>query len=190
VVMNIRAQAQVKLKMTTSFFFLVVVAALVLALVRCDSVKVWLTTSDPQSASVIKLLEPQQERTLSFEKTQQDVTITIDSSTILQKIVGYGAGMPQSSASVLVNLKRNNYELYGQVMEKLFGTSESGARISAVRFPVGSCDFSIHNTTYDESYNDFDLRSFAIDADSEMIVEVLRDAMMLNPSLVLIGRSV
>jgi glucosylceramidase len=167
---------------------LFVVLALVAVVLGGSSVNVWLTSSDSVTAAAIKLLEPQETIGLSASKPQADISIAVDTSSVLQKILGYGAGLPQASASVLINLKRQNSGLYNEVMERLFGSSAVGASISAVRFPVGSCDFSIQNTTYDESYNDYDLSDFAIDPDSEMIVEVLKDAKVLNPALTVIGK--
>ena len=46
----------------------------------------------------------------------------------------------------------------------------------------------MNNTSYDEYKNDYNLEHFAIDDDSQMIVTVLKDALTVNPSLVLIGK--
>ncbi len=74
----------------------------------------------------------------------------INSSKKLQQILGYGAGLPQASAKVLIDLKRRNEKLYGYTMNKLFGSKNDGAGINILRFPMGSSDFSIVNTSYDE----------------------------------------
>jgi glucosylceramidase len=108
--------------------------------------------------------------------------ISVNVSHRLQEIVGYGAGLPQSSAYVLRKLKDRDPGLYKDVMTRLFDPIQ-GIGISFLRFPIGSCDFSMHNTSYDEVGNDFDLSSFAIDPDSEDIVTVLLDAMAINPRI-------
>src|SRR4051812_44635848 len=94
------------------------------------AVKSWLTTADPSSGDVIKLLEEQTEN--SFKKTTNSsvsastVEYQIDVDSKKQFILGYGAGLPQASAYVLNNLKSRNVELYNSVLQKLFGFDEDG----------------------------------------------------------------
>jgi glucosylceramidase len=149
----------------------------------------WLTTADPVTGAALKLLEAQEpiDGTEFARRLTTDADFGIDISSTKQKIIGYGAGLPQASASVLFNLKKRSAELYNAVVEQLFTTSNGGAGINILRFPIGSCDFSIHNTSYDEHNNDYDLEYFAIDDDSKMIVQVLKDALAVNPGLVIIG---
>ena len=159
-------------------------------IVRIDT---WLTSSDLQTGDPLKLLERQAPRFVKQNvadsgNESNTIRIEIMANDVLQSIVGYGAGLPQSSAFVLVQLKRKNSSLYHSVMDKLFGSADDEARISVIRFPVGSCDFSIQNTSYDEHVNDFDLSWFALDPDSEYIAEVLLDAVSINPALTLIGK--
>jgi glucosylceramidase len=149
----------------------------------------WLTTSDPGTGAVIKLLEPQAPIAGVEQHASSDnqANFIIDASQSKQNILGYGAGLPQASASVLFNLKGRNQPLYDSVLQKLFGVEDDGAAINILRFPIGSCDFSIHNTSYDEHKDDYNLEYFAIDDDSRMIVTVLQDALKVNPNLVLIA---
>ena len=156
---------------------------------KASSISSWLTTADPETGAALKLLE-EQPPILSgvnlFDSAQ--IEFTVDTFDTKQKILGYGAGLPQSSAYVLYNLKKRDIVLYNSVIEKLFGFSNDGAAINILRFPIGSCDFSMNNTSYDEYKNDYNLEHFAIDDDSQMIVTVLKDALTVNPSLVLIGK--
>jgi glucosylceramidase len=114
------------------------------------------------------------------------VAVNIDIETQFQRMVGFGAGLPQSSAYVLTNLKSNNPDAYAEVMRKLFHPSE-GAALSTLRFPLGSCDFSLTNTSFDEVAGDYSLESFSIDVDSELIAAVLQDALALNPNITLMA---
>lgn len=150
----------------------------------------WLTTADDTTGAMLKLLEPQDPIDTTGTTSGHlaaDLKFSIDVSQSQQKILGYGAGLPQSSASVLYSLKEKSVSLYNSVMEQLFTTTNDGAGINILRFPIGSCDFSIHNTSYDEHKDDYALEYFAIDDDSQMIVSVLKDALAVNPKLVLIG---
>jgi glucosylceramidase len=72
-------------------------------------------------------------------------------------------------------------------MRKLFGDGDSDAGISMVRFPIGSCDFSMSWNTWDDTPSDYNLSHFAPDGDSELVIEVLRDARAIRPSLILLA---
>lgn len=62
-------------------------------------------------------------------------------------------------------------------MNALFGSSiNGGAGLNILRFPIGSCDFSLTMTSYDEVSGDYTLSQFQIDNDSEYIIEVIQDA--------------
>lgn len=149
-----------------------------------DDVKSWLTVADSATGAALQILHP---RELSFDSSSDSaVEIEFDISRRLQPIVGFGAGLPQSSAHVLVQLKAAQPTLYQQVLTELF-SSVNGAGLSILRFPIGSCDFSLHNTSYDEVAQDFALKHFSIDADSEKIVEVLQDVQKINSNLQIIG---
>ncbi len=178
--------------MLTIFLQATTIAQLFL-LANAVDVKSWLTQSD-LSGNAIHLLEPQASIN-AIEKSNNQLeakdgwsSINIDQNSRFQKMEGFGAGLPQASASVLYNLKKRNNKLYEETMQKLF-SKDNGVGINILRFPIGSCDFSIHNTTYDEIWWDWNLEHFAIDSDSEMIVSVLQDVQKINSDLLIIGTS-
>jgi O-glycosyl hydrolase len=154
--------------------------------VTSSNVRSWLTSADPVTAAAIKLLE-EQSPIFNSKTGSSFLSINIDVEQKKQTILGYGAGLPQSSAYVLNSLKSRDVGLYNTVLNKLFGTSNDGAAINILRFPIGSCDFSMTNTSYDEIQDDYSLDSFAIDSDSQLIVSVLTDILAVNPNMVLIG---
>jgi glucosylceramidase len=155
--------------------------------VTSSNVRSWLTSADPVTAAAIKLLEEQSPILNSKTGGSSFLSINIDVEQKKQTILGYGAGLPQSSAYVLSSLRSRDVGLYNAVLNKLFGTSNGGAAINILRFPIGSCDFSMTNTSYDEIQDDYSLDSFAIDSDSQLIVSVLTDILVVNPNMVLIG---
>jgi len=176
--------------MLTIFLQATTIAQLFL-LANAVDVKSWLTQSD-LSGNAIHLLEPQASIN-AIEKSNNQLeakdgwsSINIDQNSRFQKMEGFGAGLPQASASVLYNLKKRNNKLYEETMQKLF-SKDNGVGINILRFPIGSCDFSIHNTTYDEIWWDWNLEHFAIDSDSEMIVSVLQDVQKINSDLLIIA---
>src|SRR5215469_78733 len=60
------------------------------------------------------------------------VKIVVDRNKVFQTMYGDGAAMTDSSACVLMNLKRRNPELYDYTMKKLFSPTE-GAGLSFLR---------------------------------------------------------
>jgi len=161
--------------------------------VGMSQARVWLTAIDAQGNPTI-LLEEQPSDFLSSGRrmSETDLHIHINTSHKLQQMVGFGAGLPQASAKVLSSLKTANPFLYKQVMNRLFSPGLSPSKnksigISAVRFPIGSCDFSMSEHTYDDVQGDFGLKNFKVDNDSMLIVKVLQDAILINPDLVLVA---
>lgn len=157
--------------------------------------KTWITQCDPSTGDVIELLKLVSTPAPSHEVISKgkQVTISLSTDTMYQRIEGYGAGLPQSSAAVLFKLKQSNITLYNSVLSKLFGqpsedhNNEMG--LNMIRFPIGSCDFSITNTSYDEVKDDFKLNYFNLDSDTQTyIVDILRDVKKVNPQLRLIGK--
>lgn len=162
-------------------------------------VRWWLTTAD-SDGNPIMLLEEQQPLSIESAEYSRDnlgltenaflLNITIDTSVRHQNMTGFGAGLPQSSARVLMDLKTMNPDAYSEVMSRLFGIDldkNESIGISLVRFPLGSCDFSIGEFSYDDTADDWALEKFQIDDDSLLIAEVLSDAKAINPSLKLMA---
>ncbi len=148
------------------------------------STNLFLTTCDSKG-DAIGLLEPQNIDAINgvMDSKSAVTVVDIDFSVKYQKILGFGAGLPQSSAYVLSMLKEKNLALYDDVMQHLFNKSV-GAGMNILRFPIGSCDFSLHNESYDEIKDDYDLNHFVLDIDSEKyIVNILLDALKINPKL-------
>jgi glucosylceramidase len=114
------------------------------------------------------------------------LTIQIDSAITYQTILGYGAGLPQSSAYVLSKLKSLSVSIYQSVLMKLFDPID-GAGLTILRFPMGSCDFSLTNTSYDETPNDYNLTFFQLDPETEIMIATLQDILLINPNITLIA---
>jgi glucosylceramidase len=117
---------------------------------------------------------------------EPSLTLKIDSTISYQTILGYGAGLPQSSAYVLSQLKSLSLSIYEAVLMKLFDPIH-GAGLTILRFPMGSCDFSLTNTSYDEVFNDYNLTSFEIDPETEIMIATLQDILLINPNITLIA---
>lgn len=146
--------------------------------------KCWLTTADARTGAATAVLEPSR---LSSESSSFQAKASINLNVQYQEMLGYGAGLPQASAFVLHSLKSRNSTAYQLVLKKLFTSDQDGAKMNFLRFPIGSCDFSMVSTSYDEVKDDYSLSHFAVDADSQYIIDVLKDVRSLNPSLQIIA---
>ncbi|MGA2916312.1 MAG: glycoside hydrolase family 30 beta sandwich domain-containing protein [Sedimentisphaerales bacterium] len=115
------------------------------------------------------------------------VKIAVYRTKTFQTMYGHGAAMTDSSAWVLMNLKRKNLQLYEYTMEKLF-SSTKGAGFSFLRLPMGASDYTASATYY--TYCDVrspDLSHFSIAHDRLYIIPVLKDALQLNPEIRILG---
>jgi glucosylceramidase len=106
-------------------------------------------------------------------------TITVNELNTYQQMDGFGASLTDSSAWLLkyklTDLKRK------EVLESLFGAS--GIKMSLLRQPLGSSDFSWESWTFADTSNnkdDFNLDSFAMWREDDYIRP------MLNLSLAVI----
>jgi glucosylceramidase len=127
----------------------------------------------------------------SISLTKEDpgcpVKIAVDRNITFQKMYGHGAAMTDSSAWVLMNLKRKNSQLFEYTMKMLFSPTE-GAGFSFLRLPMGASDYTASAAYY--TYCDApspDLSSFSIAHDKSYVIPILKDAIRLNPEIRILG---
>jgi glucosylceramidase len=148
-----------------------------------NQVEVWITLGDESK----KL---QQERDLSWESGESDsgAAISVDGTTLYQKMEGFGAAMTDSSAWLIMNRLDDNQRQ--QLMRDLFTREDNGIGLSFVRLPMGASDFALQNYTYNDlppGDTDPDLLNFSIAYDAAYIIPSLQLARDLNPQLLLMG---
>jgi glucosylceramidase len=147
------------------------------------TVDVWLTTTDQAS-----LLAPQTPLPLvAAQPGGNEPTIDVDPTAPLQIIDGFGAAMTDSSGWMLThNLTTAQRQA---VMAKLFDPA-NGSGISYVRLPIGACDFSLGDYTYDDlpaGATDVTMAHFSIDHDRPYLIPRLQEARTINPALKILG---
>lgn len=156
-----------------------------LALAGCASVRpsspmpaqVWLTTADETQKLTPQPLEP------AAGPSSGDEAVTIDSSQRFQKIHGFGAAMTDASAQVLSSLPKDRRNA---IMAELFGRANGGLGLSFTRLTVGASDFSTHDYSYDDTpanAPDPELRYFSIAPAMKYVVPRVREALAINPDL-------
>ncbi|CAF0962886.1 unnamed protein product [Brachionus calyciflorus] len=113
-----------------------------------------------------------------FINTNSDLSsyiIQLNDSVKYQQIDGFGASLTESSAWLLqykLSESRRN-----EIIEELFG--DTGLRVSLLRQPMGSTDFSLGFWSYSETANnsnDFELGSFSLKLEEEFIRPMLDKA--------------
>jgi glucosylceramidase len=124
---------------------------------------------------------------LTVTDPENPVKIAVDRTQTFQTMYGDGAALTDSSAYVLMNLKRNNPQLYEHTMKQLFSPTE-GAGFSFLRLPMGASDYiaSANYYTYCDEPSP-DLSRFSIAHDRQYIIPVLKDALRLNPDIRILG---
>lgn len=133
-----------------------------------------------------KLLSAEPRVPFSAESAAADVRVEIDRASRYQSVIGVGAAMTDSSASVLT--ERLAPDIRAQVIHDLF--TRRGANLSVIRVPLSSTDFSTDDHTYDDIEppgTDPDLAAFSLARDDLQRIPLLRDAAAVNPDLSLIG---
>ena len=114
------------------------------------------------------------------------VVIDVDEGTRYQQMIGFGAAMTDASA-FLINRKLGPRR--AAVMQELFGR-DPGIGLSFLRVPIGASDFSSTHYSYDDmpaGQADVTLARFSIDADRADKLPVLRQALAINPRLMLVA---
>jgi glucosylceramidase len=109
--------------------------------------------------------------------------ITIDFSTKLQEMEGFGAALTGSSA-YLINQKLNVSQRES-LLKDLFDP-QTGIGISYLRITMGASDFSLENFTYDDlpaGQTDPTLSKFSISKEKTDVIPVLKSIIALQPAI-------
>jgi glucosylceramidase len=149
------------------------------------SVQVWLSTAD-------KSKQLSHEPAVAFAPARRGVTtITIDSASRYQSIVGFGAAITDSSAWLIVNKVPPTER--AALMQELFGNGDgvsTGLGLSFARLSIGGSDFSLTHYSLDDmppGQTDPELKHFSIDMNRADVIPVTKQALAINPRLTILG---
>ncbi|KAI0700366.1 glycoside hydrolase [Cerioporus squamosus] len=146
---------------------------------------VWSTTWDRSSLFAYENLSPNPINFVSPGSTGA-ADITIDDTSVLQSMVGYGATLTDSSAQLLSTLKSQNSGNYNSILNTLFNPTDSStgtAGLSYLRVPLGASDFSSSAYSFDDVSGDTSLNNFNIDNAPSYLFSVIKDIQTVNPYL-------
>ncbi len=143
--------------------------------VYAQTVTPWLTRGD-QSA----LLSQQSTVSFSNQGGSSPNTITINESSNLQSLSGFGFALTQGSAEVISSL---NNSTRNNLLNELFDPNNGNA-ISIVRISIGASDLSNSVYSYNETAGDVNMNNFSLAGpDQTYLIPVLKDILAINPSI-------
>jgi glucosylceramidase len=101
-------------------------------------------------------------------------TIVVDLTQPRQAILGFGAALTESSASVVLGLPASQQQ---EIMNAYFSSQGSGYTMA--RTHIGSCDFALSQYSYDDQDSDCSntaLPNFSIDHDKPLLLPFIQSA--------------
>lgn len=105
--------------------------------------------------------------------TCQD-SISINANTRYQKILGFGTSFTESSAYTFSKLSNSDQQ---KVLNAYWGSDlNTSNQYTLGRIPIGACDYSLSQRTYDDTWNDNNLDHFSIDYDQSIILPYINQA--------------
>lgn len=110
-------------------------------------------------------------------------TIKLDPGTRFQSVEGFGYTLTGGSAQLLYQM---DAEPRRQLLQELFGNSESGIQISYLRISLGASDLSASVYTYNDlptGQTDELLQQFSLDRDTQALIPILKEILQINPSI-------
>ena len=169
-----------------------VAGLVVVALSGCASSAPALVEVYSTTGSKSELLSRQTDLMPTSGTGDGNVDVVVDVAVELQVLDGFGAAMTHSAATVLLDQEP---DVRQQILETLY-SRESGAGFGLMRLPVGTSDYnglvngeSLHYTFDDmpKGETDPELAQFSIENDESTLIPVVKEALEINPDLVIIG---
>lgn len=150
--------------------------------VATNDVDFWLTT--PNKSSLLK----KQSSILSFKDTFNNYpNITVEEGQTYQSIDGFGFSLTGGSAKVINQLSS---EKRSELLQELFGDSESSISISYLRISIGASDLNESTFSYDDvpqGETDESLSNFSLAPDMDGVIAVLQEILLINPNIKILG---
>jgi glucosylceramidase len=147
-----------------------------------DRARIWVTTGDGA-----RLLDPESTPLFAVSSDSGGVVIRVDASRRYQQMIGWGAALTDASAYLMRHSMTP--EARTALLAELFGR-EKGIGFSFIRVPMGASDFSMRHYSYDDvpaGQSDSMLVRFSIDVDKTDRLPLLKEAISINPSIVVVG---
>lgn len=142
----------------------------------------WLTTGDQQNLLSKQTASP------GFSNVANTFpTIIVDSTQRFQGVDGFGYTLTDGSAELIHALPAGNRNT---LLRELFSTDENAININFLRLSIGASDLSATAYTYNDmtgTATDPTLANFSIAPAMTHLVPVLKEILVINPNLKLMG---
>ncbi|TDH26957.1 glucosylceramidase [Segetibacter sp. 3557_3] len=148
-----------------------------------NDMEFWLTKAD-QSALLAK-----QAVVLGFiNLSNQNSTITVDTTQLFQSIDGFGYTLTGGSAQV-INAALSTAQREA-LLKELFTTEGNGIGISYLRISIGASDLNQSVFTYDDvpaGQTDVNLEKFSLAPDKGDLIPLLKQIVAINPAIKIVA---
>jgi glucosylceramidase len=104
-----------------------------------------------------------------FQGTSDATTIVVDTSVLLQPILGFGGALTESSVSVFSKLTASAQERF---LQAYYG--DDGLKYTFARTHIGSCDFSLVPYFYQTEKDDFEMKTFNMSHDEALLIPFIQ----------------
>jgi glucosylceramidase len=140
-------------------------------------VQMWLTNPDRS-----QLLAKQNISLLFNTGTNNNTTISVDTTSVFQTIDGFGFALTGGSAHMLDSL---NATVGGALLKELFSTDSTSIGVSYIRISLGASDMSAAPFSYDDisSGTDVNLTQFSLAKEQVDLIPVLKKILAINPNI-------
>ena len=143
---------------------------------------VWVTTSDRSH-----LLARTADVPIQPDDGTAVPTLELTPAQAYQRILGFGASLTESSAYLLRTMPSDAARQ--ALLDKFFNV-QTGAGLRVLRQPIGASDFALDHYSYNDlpaGQTDLTLQRFSIDRDRQYVLPALKEALQINPDMVLIA---
>ncbi len=115
------------------------------------------------------------------ETKQITSQIRINRDKTFQKIIGFGGAFTVSASEALKGVSE---KIRREAMEAYFD-SKKGIGYNFCRTHMGSCDFSIHNYSYNAVDGDVNMENFSVACDENTLIPLIKNAQKYNKDLLI-----
>ena len=143
-----------------------------------NKVNFWMTKGD-QSV----LLQKQNVELKFGTKQNTYPNIEVNTEKTYQTIDGFGYTLTGGSAEVINQL---NKVKKSELLQELFGSSQSSIAISYLRISIGASDLNALPFSYDDmptGETDMDLAHFSLAPDQKDLIPLLKEILAINPNI-------
>ena len=148
-----------------------------------NRIESWVTNQDRSSL----FTKQPDEVSFSDRKTGWGATIVIDDSQQYQTIDGFGFALTGGSAEHLMKM---NPQERAKILKEIFSSEDNSLGVTYLRISIGSSDLNSFVFSYDDlkaGETDFDLKKFSLGQDLKDVVPVLKEILVINPSIKILG---